>query len=117
MNADSALRPHPHAHVHALYRGHHGWLLGWLRGRLGNSFDAADLALLLVRSAVAPHPRQPGQPAQAAAQAAGLELEVLEIDSLMARVVRDPRAVYTPNLLSRSICSRGKPRLGTHDPR
>ena len=44
MNADSALRPHPHAHVHALYRGHHGWLLGWLRGRLGNSFDAADLA-------------------------------------------------------------------------
>jgi RNA polymerase sigma factor (sigma-70 family) len=44
MNADSALYPQPHAHVHALYRGHHGWLLGWLRGRLGNSFDAADLA-------------------------------------------------------------------------
>ncbi|MFT3813038.1 MAG: sigma-70 family RNA polymerase sigma factor [Acidovorax sp.] len=30
--------------VHTLYRDHHGWLLGWLRGRLGNAFDAADLA-------------------------------------------------------------------------
>lgn len=30
--------------VHALYSEHHGWLHGWLRKRLGNSFDAADLA-------------------------------------------------------------------------
>ncbi|WP_313370245.1 sigma-70 family RNA polymerase sigma factor [Achromobacter animicus] len=28
----------------ALYSAHHGWLHGWLRGRMGNSFDAADLA-------------------------------------------------------------------------
>jgi len=30
--------------VHLLYRAHHGWLHGWLRAKLGNSFDAADLA-------------------------------------------------------------------------
>lgn len=27
-----------------LYRHNHGWLLGWLRGKLGNAFDAADIA-------------------------------------------------------------------------
>lgn len=27
-----------------LYADHHGWLRGWLRGKLGNAFDAADLA-------------------------------------------------------------------------
>lgn len=27
-----------------MYVSHHGWLRGWLRRRLGNSFDAADLA-------------------------------------------------------------------------
>lgn len=30
--------------VHALYDAHHGWLCGWLRRRLGNACDAADLA-------------------------------------------------------------------------
>ncbi|HAP25615.1 MAG TPA: RNA polymerase subunit sigma [Achromobacter sp.] len=30
--------------VNMLYRTHHGWLHGWLRAKLGNSFDAADLA-------------------------------------------------------------------------
>lgn len=30
--------------MHALYRGHHGWLTGWLRRRLGCSAQAADLA-------------------------------------------------------------------------
>ena len=30
--------------LHALYSDHHGWLLGWLRRRLGNAADAADLA-------------------------------------------------------------------------
>ncbi|XAH21245.1 sigma-70 family RNA polymerase sigma factor [Xylophilus sp. GW821-FHT01B05] len=30
--------------VHALYTDHHGWLQGWLRKKLGNAFDAADLA-------------------------------------------------------------------------
>ncbi|MFD4836614.1 sigma-70 family RNA polymerase sigma factor [Achromobacter sp. NPDC058515] len=28
----------------ALYASHHGWLLGWLRKRLGSAADAADLA-------------------------------------------------------------------------
>lgn len=30
--------------VHALYSDHHSWLQGWLRRRLGNTYDAADLA-------------------------------------------------------------------------
>lgn len=30
--------------IQFLYADHHGWLKGWLRRRLGNSFDAADLA-------------------------------------------------------------------------
>lgn len=33
--------PHP---VGALYREHAGWLQGWLSKKLGNTFDAADLA-------------------------------------------------------------------------
>lgn len=37
--------PHVASHdVHTLYCDHHGWLQGWLRKRLGNAFDAADLA-------------------------------------------------------------------------
>jgi DNA-directed RNA polymerase specialized sigma24 family protein len=30
--------------VHALYSDHHRWLQGWLRHKLGNAFDAADIA-------------------------------------------------------------------------
>ncbi|WP_028602084.1 sigma-70 family RNA polymerase sigma factor [Ottowia thiooxydans] len=30
--------------VHSLYLNHHSWLYRWLWKRLGNSFDAADLA-------------------------------------------------------------------------
>lgn len=30
--------------MHTLYSNHHGWLLAWLRRRLGSTFDAADLA-------------------------------------------------------------------------
>lgn len=30
--------------VDVLYSDHHGWLQGWLGKRLGNTFDAADLA-------------------------------------------------------------------------
>lgn len=30
--------------VDGLYRDHHGWLTAWLNKRLGNVFDAADLA-------------------------------------------------------------------------
>lgn len=36
---DSSLR----CAVNDLYCNHHGWLHGWLRRRLGNGFDAADL--------------------------------------------------------------------------
>lgn len=34
----------PEFAVQALYSRHHGWLNGWLRARLGNAADAADLA-------------------------------------------------------------------------
>lgn len=34
----------PEFAVQALYRSHHGWLNAWLRARLGNAADAADLA-------------------------------------------------------------------------
>lgn len=40
----SAAKPRLHQDVQTLYTDHHGWLDGWLRKRLGNSFDAADLA-------------------------------------------------------------------------
>lgn len=36
---------HPlHDQVGRLYSDHHPWLLGWLRRKLGNAFDAADVA-------------------------------------------------------------------------
>ncbi|MDH4608356.1 sigma-70 family RNA polymerase sigma factor [Pseudomonas sp. BN102] len=34
----------PHLTVQALYSEHHGWLKNWLRSKLGNAADAADLA-------------------------------------------------------------------------
>ncbi|WP_370679474.1 sigma-70 family RNA polymerase sigma factor [Comamonas sp. GB3 AK4-5] len=34
----------PHSDIASLYLSHHGWLQGWLRKRLGNALDAADLA-------------------------------------------------------------------------
>ena len=33
-----------HREVHALYQTQHGWLQGWLRHKLGNAWEAADLA-------------------------------------------------------------------------
>ncbi len=33
-----------HGEVSTLYVDHHGWLLGWLRRRLGDAHQAADLA-------------------------------------------------------------------------
>ena len=34
----------PHQDIDVIYADHHGWLRTWLRRRLGNSADAADLA-------------------------------------------------------------------------
>lgn len=39
-----AAEPAVRQQVHLLYTDHHGWLFGLLRRRLGNAFDAADLA-------------------------------------------------------------------------
>ncbi|KAA2233543.1 sigma-70 family RNA polymerase sigma factor [Pseudomonas brenneri] len=35
---------HQHQAIDQLYSHHHGWLQSWLRRRLGNAADAADLA-------------------------------------------------------------------------
>lgn len=44
----SSPSPSLSAHVESLYLAHHGWLQGWLQGwlrkKVGNAFDAADLA-------------------------------------------------------------------------
>jgi len=40
----SATVPPVRQDLRALYADHHSWLLGWLRRRLGNAADAADLA-------------------------------------------------------------------------
>lgn len=49
--------------IENLYADHHGWLKAWLRRRLGNSFDAADLAhdtfLRLLRREDLPAIREP----------------------------------------------------------
>jgi RNA polymerase sigma-70 factor (ECF subfamily) len=46
--------------IEILYADHHGWLRGWLRKRLGNAFDAADVAhdtyLRIMRSGRLPGP-------------------------------------------------------------
>lgn len=34
----------PFQELEAFYSDHHSWLRGWLRKKLGNAFDAADLA-------------------------------------------------------------------------
>lgn len=54
--------------VHSLYCAHHGWLQGWLRKRLGNAFDAADLAHdAFVRLIVKPAPNGFGSEGEARA--------------------------------------------------
>ncbi|ANJ74624.1 sigma-70 family RNA polymerase sigma factor [Ralstonia insidiosa] len=40
----SAVERPPVDEIQSLYIAHHGWLNGWLRRRLGNAADAADLA-------------------------------------------------------------------------
>ncbi|MDA8443498.1 sigma-70 family RNA polymerase sigma factor [Paracidovorax valerianellae] len=40
----ASLHPSAAAAIETIYRSHHGWLLGWLRRRLGNASQAADLA-------------------------------------------------------------------------
>lgn len=54
----------PRCAFHALYADHHNWLHGWLRGKLGDSTDAADLAhdtflrlLVLQRPEIGARPR------------------------------------------------------------
>jgi len=41
---DAGSKALPPADIEQLYGDHHGWLKGWLRNRIGNSADAADLA-------------------------------------------------------------------------
>lgn len=48
--------------IETFYGDHHGWLRGWLRKRLGNAFDAADLAhdtyVRIIASGTTPGPDQ-----------------------------------------------------------
>ncbi|XAH25352.1 sigma-70 family RNA polymerase sigma factor [Xylophilus sp. GW821-FHT01B05] len=48
--------------IETLYSDHHGWLRGWLRKKLGNAFDAADLAhdtyVRVLVSGCTPQPEQ-----------------------------------------------------------
>lgn len=59
------LHPPLHQQIEVLYSDHHGWLHGWLRRKLGNAFDAADLAhdtfLRLLTRGSAPQPEQSRQ--------------------------------------------------------
>ncbi|MCX2901636.1 sigma-70 family RNA polymerase sigma factor [Pseudomonas mandelii] len=44
MHSTSSANLNRHQSIDQLYGHHHGWLQGWLRKRLGNAADAADLA-------------------------------------------------------------------------
>lgn len=58
-----AVEPAFHPQVHTLYSEHHGWLQGWLRKKLGNTFDAADLAQnTFLRLLTAPGPERLNEP-------------------------------------------------------
>lgn len=54
-----------HQQIEVLYSNHHGWLQGWLRGKLGSAFDAADLAhdtyLRILARGSAPRPEESRQ--------------------------------------------------------
>lgn len=54
-----------HQQIEVLYSNHHRWLQGWLRGKLGSAFDAADLAhdtyLRMLARGRAPRPDQSRQ--------------------------------------------------------
>ena len=55
----------PSCNIEMLYADHHGWLSNWLRRKLGNHFDAADLAqdtfVRVLRSRNAHEIREPRQ--------------------------------------------------------
>lgn len=44
MHSTPSAPHHQHQAINQLYSHHHSWLQGWLRKRLGNAADAADLA-------------------------------------------------------------------------
>lgn len=54
-----------HRQIEVLYSHHHGWLQGWLRRKMGNAFDAADLAhdtyLRILARGSAPRPEESRQ--------------------------------------------------------
>ncbi|MGB6104187.1 MAG: sigma-70 family RNA polymerase sigma factor [Pusillimonas sp.] len=52
--------PSPSQEIASFYSNHHGWLRGWLHRKLGNAFDAADLAHdTYVRILAAGNPPEP----------------------------------------------------------
>jgi DNA-directed RNA polymerase specialized sigma24 family protein len=64
--------------IHTLYSDHHGWLFSWLRRKLGNAHQAADMAHdTFVRILTAHDPTPNGSPA------------------LQREALREPRAYLT----------------------
>lgn len=63
--------------VKNLYSDHHGWLQGWLRRKLGNTFDAADIAQdVFIRILTRQQPAQIAEPrAYLSAIARGLVID------------------------------------------
>lgn len=52
--------------VHILYTDHHSWLYNWLRRKLGNAYDAADLAHdTFLRVIARQIPARPGEESRA----------------------------------------------------
>lgn len=57
MSADH-VSLHDFNDIAILYRQHHGWLRGWLQRKVGNAFDAADLAQATFLRVLAPRGMQ-----------------------------------------------------------
>lgn len=65
----SASSPLPSMQLDRYYSEHRGWLVHWLQRRLGNAFDAADLAQDTFARLLAGAPAQPQTPALRAPKA------------------------------------------------
>lgn len=100
--------PSGHPGLESLYQEHHGWLQGWLRQRLNNRDDAADLAqdtfvrVLLARSADTL--RQPRQ--YLATVARGMVIDLYRRRSLeqaWLEVLASQPEEYEPSAQTRAI--------------
>lgn len=84
-----------HQQISVLYSDHHGWLQGWLRRKLGNACDAADLAhdtyLRIITRGSAPQPEESRQ--QLARIANGLMIDLFRRRHIEAAYLDAVRAM------------------------